>query len=58
MAREKVRLHLLKGDEIDAESVLALFAAIAGRKPTPEEVADVRREIQEWEDESQRRKGR
>jgi len=50
MGRAKVQLHLLKGDEITAESILALLTAITGREPTPEEVAEVRRAMEEYED--------
>lgn len=59
MERPKVRLHLLKvGKEVNAGAILAIFKAIAGRDPTPDEIAEVQRELVEDDGGSQREKDR
>ena len=42
---KKPALHLLSGAAISPESVIALFEKLQGRKATPKEIAEIRREL-------------
>jgi len=41
---EKPSLTLLRGDRITAESLADLFEKLTGKRPTPEEIAQVKTE--------------